>query len=65
MGPWKLCLPKLCLPKHWCKLLLNQLLINGELWFYLLLVACVSPRWHDPALPLGVLAAFGPVFGGI
>lgn len=52
-------------PKHWCKVVLSQLLINGGLWFYLLVVPCVSPRWHDPVLPLGVLAAFGPIFGGV
>lgn len=52
-------------PKHWCKVLLNQLLINGVIWFYLLVVACVSPHWHDPILPLRVLAAIGPIFGGI
>lgn len=51
-------------PEHWCKVLLNRLLINGGLWFYFLVVACVSPRWHDPVLALEVLAAFGPIFVG-
>lgn len=51
-------------PKHCWKVLLNQLPINGGLWFYLLVVACVSPRWRDPLLPPGVPAAFGPTFGG-
>lgn len=51
-------------PQHCWKVLFNQLPINGGLWFYLLVVACVSPRWRDPLLPPGVLAAFGPIFGG-
>lgn len=56
-------------PKHRCKVLLNRLLINGGLWFYFLVVACVSLRWHDPVLALEVLAlevlaAFGPIFVG-
>lgn len=52
-------------PKHWCRVLLNQLLINGGALVLFAVVACVSPRWQDPALPLRVLAAFGPIFGGL